>query len=109
MERAACRFLSYGLLGRGNVVAVMLSERVQRRRASSGARAAFDGVVTLGRPRDWVTPLGETLVGDLELDCDVLTVTGSDLRITVYTAAAGSAAAERLEFLRVGAVHTVTP
>jgi transcriptional regulator with XRE-family HTH domain len=49
------------------------------------------------------------LVGDVVLDCDVLTVPGSDLRITVYTAPAGSAAAERLEFLRVGAVHTVTP
>ncbi|GLY00012.1 transcriptional regulator [Actinoplanes sp. NBRC 101535] len=48
------------------------------------------------------------LVGELTLDCDVLTVPGSDLRITVYTAAAGGADAERLEFLRVGAVHAVT-
>ncbi|MFJ8934350.1 helix-turn-helix transcriptional regulator [Streptomyces sp. NPDC102365] len=49
------------------------------------------------------------LVGELTLDCDVLTVPGSDLKITVYTAAAGSPDAERLEFLRVSAVHTVTP
>ncbi|GAA2860974.1 transcriptional regulator [Actinoplanes cyaneus] len=48
------------------------------------------------------------LVGELVLDCDVLTVPGSDLRIIVYTAAAGSPDAERLEFLRVSAVHTVT-
>lgn len=47
------------------------------------------------------------LVGDLVLDCDVLTVPGSDLRITVYTAAAGTPDAERLEFLRVSAVHSV--
>jgi transcriptional regulator with XRE-family HTH domain len=47
------------------------------------------------------------LVGELVLDCDVLTVPGSDLRITVYTAAAASRDAQRLEFLRVSAVHTV--
>ena len=44
------------------------------------------------------------LAGDLVLDCDVLTVPGSDLKITLYTAAAGSADAERLEFLRVSAL-----
>ncbi|MFJ8057653.1 helix-turn-helix domain-containing protein [Streptomyces sp. NPDC096142] len=49
------------------------------------------------------------LTGELTLACDVLTVPGSDLKITVYTAAAGSPDAERLEFLRVSAVHTVTP
>ncbi|MFE0688076.1 helix-turn-helix transcriptional regulator [Streptomyces xiamenensis] len=49
------------------------------------------------------------LAGELTLDCDVLTVPGSDLKITVYTAAAGSPDAERLEFLRVSAVHTAAP
>jgi transcriptional regulator with XRE-family HTH domain len=44
------------------------------------------------------------IVGDLELDCDVFTVAGTDLRIVVYTAAAGSEAAEKLDFLRVSAV-----
>jgi hypothetical protein len=34
-------------------------------------------------------------------DCDVLTVPGSDIRLVVYTVAAGSADAEKLEFLRV--------
>ncbi|MCS5716075.1 hypothetical protein NVV95_16135 [Herbiconiux sp. CPCC 205716] len=33
------------------------------------------------------------LVGDIELDCDVFTVAGTDLRIVVYTAAAGTPAA----------------
>ncbi len=47
------------------------------------------------------------LVGELVLDCDVLTVPGSDLRITVYTAPAGSPDAERLEFLRVSAVRAI--
>mgnify|MGYP006951150890 CR=1 FL=1 len=34
-------------------------------------------------------------------DCDVLTVPGCDLRLVVYTVAAGSTDAEKLEFLRV--------
>lgn len=38
-------------------------------------------------------------VGPLVLDCDVLAVPGSDLRIVVYTAAAGSEDADRLRLL----------
>jgi transcriptional regulator with XRE-family HTH domain len=40
-------------------------------------------------------------VGKLTLDCDVLTVQGSDLRIIAYTAEQGSEAAEKLALLRV--------
>lgn len=40
-------------------------------------------------------------VGELELDCDVLSVHGADLRIVVYTAAPGSEAAEKLRLLTV--------
>ena len=40
-------------------------------------------------------------VGDVTCDCDVLTVPGSSLRIVLYTVAAGSPDAEKLEFLRV--------
>ncbi|MFE3854179.1 helix-turn-helix domain-containing protein [Streptomyces griseorubiginosus] len=40
-------------------------------------------------------------VGEVLCDCDVLTVPGSDLRLVVYTVAAGSPDAEKLEFLRV--------
>ncbi|WP_353649441.1 helix-turn-helix transcriptional regulator [Nakamurella sp. A5-74] len=40
-------------------------------------------------------------VGDIELDCDVLNVAGTDLHIVVYTAAEGSEAAEKLDFLRI--------
>ncbi|AMM21954.1 XRE family transcriptional regulator [Frondihabitans sp. PAMC 28766] len=47
------------------------------------------------------------LVGDLEVDCDVLTVAGSDLRIVVYTVAANSPEAEKLDFLRVSALSAV--
>ncbi|CAD6009089.1 helix-turn-helix transcriptional regulator [Agreia sp. COWG] len=47
------------------------------------------------------------LVGEVELDCDVFTVAGTDLRIVAYTAATGSGAAEKLDFLRVSAVRAV--
>ncbi|MEU2915177.1 MmyB family transcriptional regulator [Streptomyces massasporeus] len=40
-------------------------------------------------------------VGEVTCDCDVLTVPGSDIRLIVCTVAAGSADAEKLEFLRV--------
>ncbi|MFC4030206.1 helix-turn-helix transcriptional regulator [Streptomyces polygonati] len=40
-------------------------------------------------------------VGALTLDCDVLTVTGSDLRIMVYTAEPGTEDAERLALVTV--------
>ncbi|MBQ1088796.1 helix-turn-helix domain-containing protein [Streptomyces sp. B93] len=40
-------------------------------------------------------------VGPLTLDCDVLTVSGSDLRIMVYTAEPGTGDAERLALLGV--------
>ncbi|MFL6055742.1 MAG: helix-turn-helix transcriptional regulator [Actinoallomurus sp.] len=47
-------------------------------------------------------------VGALTLDCDVLTVAGSDLRIMVYTAEPGTEDAERLELLTVLGTQTLT-
>ncbi|WP_432564031.1 helix-turn-helix domain-containing protein [Kineococcus sp. SYSU DK003] len=41
------------------------------------------------------------VVGEVTCDCDVLTVPGSDVRLVVYSAAAGSPDEEKLEFLRV--------
>jgi transcriptional regulator with XRE-family HTH domain len=43
-------------------------------------------------------------VGDITLDCDVLTAPGSDLRIVAYTATPGTADAGKLELLGVSAV-----
>jgi len=40
-------------------------------------------------------------VGELTLDCDILTVAGSDLRIMIFTAEPGSADADRLALLTV--------
>jgi len=47
------------------------------------------------------------VVGDVELDCDVFSVAGTDLRIVAYTAATGSEAAAKLDFLRVSALTAV--
>ena len=40
-------------------------------------------------------------MGALTLDCDVLSVAGSDLRIMIYTAEPGTRDAERLALLAV--------
>lgn len=48
-------------------------------------------------------------VGPLTLDCDVLTVQGSDLRIVVYSAAPASDAAGKLGLLSVIGTQTMAP
>jgi transcriptional regulator with XRE-family HTH domain len=47
-------------------------------------------------------------VGAVELDCDMLTVAGSDLRIMIYTATPGSADAERLDLVTVLGTQSLT-
>ncbi|MDI5967071.1 helix-turn-helix transcriptional regulator [Streptomyces sp. SL13] len=47
-------------------------------------------------------------VGAVTLDCDVLTVTGNDLRIMVYTAEPGTQDAERLALLSVIGTQSLT-
>lgn len=47
-------------------------------------------------------------VGELELDCDVLSVHGANLRIIVFTAAPGSEAADKLQLLTVLGTEDMT-
>ncbi len=47
-------------------------------------------------------------VGRLELDCDVLTVQGADLRIIAYTAEPGSEAAQKLALVWVTGLLQLT-
>ena len=56
----------------------------------------------LGHDRKTIT---HPVIGDITLDCDILTVPGSDLRIVAYTAAAGTPSAQQLDFLRVTAAR----
>lgn len=46
-------------------------------------------------------------VGEIELDCDVLSVHGTDLRIIVFTAPPRSAAADQLQLLRALGTETM--
>jgi MmyB-like transcription regulator ligand binding domain len=41
------------------------------------------------------------VVGDITLDCDVLSVPGADLHLVTYTAAAGSEEETKLDLIRV--------
>ncbi|GAB3406038.1 helix-turn-helix transcriptional regulator [Schumannella luteola] len=47
-------------------------------------------------------------VGDVTVDCDVLTAPGSDLRLVLYTAVPGSEDAEKLRLLRVAGTQRLT-
>jgi transcriptional regulator with XRE-family HTH domain len=49
------------------------------------------------------------IIGPIELDCDVLTVHGSDLRIILFTAPPRSAASESLRLLSVLGTENLTP
>lgn len=71
-----------------------------------GQNAYFDSLWRSGTTSEHTTDrktVHHRDVGDITLDCDVLTAPGSDLRMVVYTAATGSEDARRLEFLRVAA------
>lgn len=50
--------------------------------------------------------LSHPRVGEITLDCDILTVPGSDLKIVVYTATAGSPDADKVDLLRVLGAQT---
>jgi DNA-binding XRE family transcriptional regulator len=50
-----------------------------------------------------------SIVGPIELDCDVLDAPGSDLHIVVYSAVPGSEDAEKLELLRVAGTQAFCP
>lgn len=72
-------------------------------RSSRFAHLWSQGVAgALGHDRKTIS---HPVIGDITLDCDILTVPGSDLRIVAYTVAAGTPAAEQLDFLRVTATR----
>ena len=75
-----------------------LIEDLRRASARFAARWAERTVTTTG-------PSSKTIVhpevGPITLDCDVLTVSGSDLRIVVYTAEPSSADDDRLRLVQV--------
>jgi transcriptional regulator with XRE-family HTH domain len=62
---------------------------------------------TVGRHEAARKTIDHPHVGPLTLDCDVLTVAGSDLRIMIYTAEPGTEDAERLALLTVLGTQTL--
>ncbi|TPW73750.1 helix-turn-helix domain-containing protein [Schumannella sp. 10F1B-5-1] len=50
-----------------------------------------------------------SVVGDVTVDCDVLTAPGGDLRLVLYSAAPGSDDAEKLRLLRVAGTQRLAP
>ncbi|WP_413755232.1 helix-turn-helix domain-containing protein [Streptomyces sp. MMBL 11-3] len=58
--------------------------------AVAGMRQLTGDLKTIGHPE----------LGDVTLDCDVLTVPGVDLRIVTYTAAPGTRGADQLDLMR---------
>ncbi|MEU3465715.1 helix-turn-helix transcriptional regulator [Streptomyces sp. NPDC006733] len=62
----------------------------------------------VGRPEAGRKTIDHPRVGELTLDCDILSVTGSDLRIMVYTAEPGTPDAERLALLSVLGTQALT-
>jgi len=49
------------------------------------------------------------VVGDVTVDCDVLSVPGTDIKLVVYSAAAGTPDADKLDFLRVAGPVDAAP
>lgn len=68
---------------------------------SSERFAALWDTGSVGRQRASRKTVDHPQAGPVTLDCDVLSVTGSDLRIMVYTAEPGTADAERLALVGV--------
>lgn len=78
-----------------------LAQLVARLRAESPEFARRWDTARVAEHRSSRKTMTRTLVGPITLDCDVLSVPGSDLRIVVYTAAPSSEDAQKLELLRV--------
>ncbi|MGR6974724.1 helix-turn-helix transcriptional regulator [Streptomyces cynarae] len=76
-------------------------------RTSSDRFAELWDSGTVGRHEAARKIIDHPHVGALTLDCDVLTVAGSDLRIMVYTAEPGTEDAERLALLTVLGTQTL--
>ncbi|MCZ4119614.1 helix-turn-helix transcriptional regulator [Streptomyces sp. H39-S7] len=86
--------------------------RVQRlikelRAGSERFSELWDGGA-VGRVEGGHKTIDHPLVGVVTLDCDILNVAGSDLRIMVYTAEPGTPDAERLALLSVLGTQTLT-
>ncbi|MEU2429096.1 helix-turn-helix transcriptional regulator [Streptomyces sp. NPDC007861] len=84
-----------------------LRRLVAELRASSERFAELWESGAVGRQEAARKTIDHPQVGPVSLDCDVLTVAGSDLRIMIYTAEPGTEDAERLALLTVLGTQTL--
>jgi hypothetical protein len=84
-----------------------LRRLVAELRANSDRFAELWDSGAVARPEMSRKTIDHPQVGALTLDCDVLTVSGSDLRVLVYTAEPGTQDAERLALLAVVGTQTL--
>ncbi|MFE9119924.1 helix-turn-helix transcriptional regulator [Streptomyces sp. NPDC007172] len=82
-------------------------ELVAELRAASARFAELWDAGAVGHHEASRKVIDHPVVGPVTLDCDVLNVAGSDLRIMVYTAEPGTRDAERLELLAVVGTQTL--
>ncbi|CAJ62282.1 MULTISPECIES: helix-turn-helix domain-containing protein [Frankia] len=86
-----------------------LRRLVAELRARSDRFAQLWDSAAVGRAEAGRKTVDHPRVGAVTLDCDVLSVAGSDLRILVHTAEPGSPDAERLALLAVLGTRTLAP
>jgi transcriptional regulator with XRE-family HTH domain len=84
-----------------------LRQLVAELRANNDQFAELWDAGTVGRHDAARKTIDHPQVGPLTLDCDVLTVAGSDLRIMIYTAEPGTEDADRLALLTVLGTQTL--
>lgn len=84
-----------------------LSGLIDRLRTTSADFRRHWGAARVARHRSSSKTATHTPVGPVTVDCDVLAVPGSDLRIVVYTAAPGSEDASKLDLLRVTGLQEI--
>ncbi len=84
-----------------------LRQLIAELRANSDRFAELWDSGAVGRHEASRKTIDHPQVGTMTLDCDLLSVAGSDLRIMIYTAEPGTEDAERLELLTVLGTQTM--
>ena len=79
---------------------------IARIRAQSPRFAALWDEGRAAAHQSLVKTVHNRLAGDITLDCDVVTVPDSDIKLVVYSTTESGPDAEKLDFLRVSAVQT---
>jgi len=85
-----------------------LNDLIQRLLTGSSEFRTLWRSGAVGEHESGLKRIDHPLVGEFDVECDVFTVAGADLRIVAYTVAEGTPEAEKLDFLRVTAAAGVS-